>query len=105
MLGLHPDQQTLKILVLGHEWSFQDAICGRALEGHYEAGLQLMFAVFVQQQTFWPALQALLGYKTKGYYFDTSNPGTVSNFAITFNAWKNYVLEFSAWSYILMTFN
>ena len=84
MLGLHPDRQTLKILVLGHEWSFQDAICGRALEGHYEAGLQLMFAVFVQQQTFWPALQALLGYKTKGYYFDTSHPGTVSNFAITF---------------------
>ena len=74
----------LKIPVLGHEWSFQDAICGRALEGHYEAGLQLMFAVFVQQQTFWPALQALLGYKTKGYYFDTSHPGRVKHSAITF---------------------
>ena len=85
MLGLHPDWQTLKVPVLGHEWSFQDAICGRALEGHYEAGLQLMFAVFVQQQTSWPALQALLGYKTKGYYFDTSNPGTVQHSANTFN--------------------
>ena len=82
MLGLHPDWQTLNVPVLGHEWSFQDAICGRALEGHYEAGLQLMFAVFVQQQTSWPALQALLGDKKKGYYFDTSNPGTVSNFEI-----------------------
>ena len=91
LLGLHPNWQTLKIPLLGKEWSFEDAIQGRALEGHYEAGFQLIFQVFVQQQTGWPALQALLGYKTKGYYFETSAPGTVpfKYLNCMFHLWKD----------------
>ena len=75
-MGLRTKWRNEHISVLGVQWSYADGITGKALEGFFEAGLQLMVQIYVQHQTMWPSIQPLLGNKRKGFYFASKKPGT-----------------------------
>lgn len=89
--------------ILGVEWSYRDALTGAILEGFTEAGPQLIFQLYLQMQTSWPALQPLFGDKQKAFYFESQKPGDFHTLTYTIKAYSSCIF-FPEWDYVVMKF-